>query len=188
MSGSLRKRSLMQGYSTTTRFPTIRPDFQYFEVGDIRSSIGEGPNSFVASGGPVVSDSCNSGELLRAALLIQLNAADLSSAVDRREFAGPDLPEVPSVKGREQWDSETTSVEDIRGGPGAASRGCLQSQEHRGGGLRERPRGGGTQYAQRTGETVLGMKTTAGDNESGHKGRAVRCSPLAELRSDINLS
>ncbi|KAH3728125.1 hypothetical protein DPMN_054072 [Dreissena polymorpha] len=51
---------ILVGYSTTTRFPTICPDFQYFEVGDIRSSIGEGPNSFVASRGLVVSDSCNS--------------------------------------------------------------------------------------------------------------------------------
>ncbi|KAH3866826.1 hypothetical protein DPMN_029949 [Dreissena polymorpha] len=48
------------GYSTTTRLPTFCPDFQYFEVGDIRSSIGEGSNSFVASRVPVVSDSCNS--------------------------------------------------------------------------------------------------------------------------------
>ncbi|KAH3836645.1 hypothetical protein DPMN_110016 [Dreissena polymorpha] len=59
------------------------------------------------------------------------------------------LPEVPSI----------TSVEERRGGPGAtfAIRG---------------PRDGGTQYAQRTGETVSGMKTTAGDSERGHKGRA----------------
>ncbi|KAH3728335.1 hypothetical protein DPMN_054289 [Dreissena polymorpha] len=56
------------------------------------------------------------------------------------------------------------------------------------GGLREGPRGGGTQCAQRTGETVSGMKTTAGDDESGQKRRAVCCIPLAELRSDMNLS
>ncbi|KAH3720583.1 hypothetical protein DPMN_063483 [Dreissena polymorpha] len=49
-------------------------------------------------------------------------------------------------------------------------------------------RGGSTQYAQRTGETVSGMKTTAGDSENGHKGRAVRCRPLVELRPDKNLS
>ncbi|KAH3846217.1 hypothetical protein DPMN_088516 [Dreissena polymorpha] len=36
-------------------------------------------------------------------------------------------------------------------------------QEHRPGGLIEGPQGGGTQYAQRTGETVSGMKTTVGD-------------------------
>ncbi|KAH3866132.1 hypothetical protein DPMN_029186, partial [Dreissena polymorpha] len=41
------------GYSTKTRFPTNCPDFQYFEVGDIPNSIGEGPNSFVASRGPI---------------------------------------------------------------------------------------------------------------------------------------
>ncbi|KAH3820967.1 hypothetical protein DPMN_122720 [Dreissena polymorpha] len=62
------------------------------------------------------------------------------------------------------------------------------SQENRGGGLIEGAQDDVTQYAQRTGETVSGRKTTAGDNESGHKGRAVRCSPLAELRSDMNLS
>ncbi|KAH3697178.1 hypothetical protein DPMN_084667 [Dreissena polymorpha] len=31
----------------------------------------------------------------------------------------PDLPEVPSEEGREQWDSGLTSGETIRGGPGA---------------------------------------------------------------------
>ncbi|KAH3878126.1 hypothetical protein DPMN_002010 [Dreissena polymorpha] len=62
------------------------------------------------------------------------------------------------------------------------------SHEHRGGDLIEGPRDSGSQYAQRTGETVSRIKTTAGDNESGQKGRAVCCSPLAELRSDINLS
>ncbi|KAH3821588.1 hypothetical protein DPMN_123352 [Dreissena polymorpha] len=46
---------------------------------------------------------------------------------------------------------------------------CL---ELRGGGLIEGPRDSGTQYAQRTGETVSGIKTTAGDSESGNKGRA----------------
>ncbi|KAH3894206.1 hypothetical protein DPMN_018363 [Dreissena polymorpha] len=46
----------------------------------------------------------------------------------------------------------------------------------------------GTQYAQRTGETVSGMKTTAGDSESGDKGRAVCCIPFAVMRSDMNLS
>ncbi|KAH3790936.1 hypothetical protein DPMN_169144 [Dreissena polymorpha] len=46
---------------------------------------------------------------------------------------------------------------------------CL---ELRGGGLIEGPRDSGTQYAQHTGETVSGMKTTAGDSERGHKGRA----------------
>ncbi|KAH3892829.1 hypothetical protein DPMN_016961 [Dreissena polymorpha] len=62
------------------------------------------------------------------------------------------------------------------------------SLEHRGGGLIEGPRDSGTQYAQRTGETVSAMKTTAGDSESGHQGGAVCCSPLAVLRSDMNLS
>ncbi|KAH3895278.1 hypothetical protein DPMN_019439 [Dreissena polymorpha] len=61
------------------------------------------------------------------------------------------------------------------------------SLEHRGDVLIEGPRGGGTQYAQRNGETVAGMKTTAGDSESGHKGRAVSCRPLAELRPNKNL-
>ncbi|KAH3849456.1 hypothetical protein DPMN_091859 [Dreissena polymorpha] len=51
------------------------------------------------------------------------DAADLSPAVFRRELAGPDLPEVPSVEGREQWDSETTSVEDIRADLGLLVRG-----------------------------------------------------------------
>ncbi|KAH3774409.1 hypothetical protein DPMN_175791 [Dreissena polymorpha] len=50
--------------------------------------------------------------------------------------------------------------------------------EHREGGLIEGPWGSGTQYAQRTGETVSGMKMTAGDAESGHKGRAVCCTPF----------
>ncbi|KAH3864568.1 hypothetical protein DPMN_027587 [Dreissena polymorpha] len=95
------------------------------------------------------------GELLRVALLIQLNEADWSPAVNRREL--PDLPEVPSI----------TSAEEKR-----ADLGLL---------LRFRgPRDGGTQYAQRTGETVSGMKTTAGDSERGHKGRAA-CTPLVEL-------
>ncbi|KAH3722168.1 hypothetical protein DPMN_065121 [Dreissena polymorpha] len=40
------------------------------------------------------------GQILRVSLLIQLNAADLSPAVYRRELADPDLPEVPSVEGR----------------------------------------------------------------------------------------
>ncbi|KAH3872480.1 hypothetical protein DPMN_035696 [Dreissena polymorpha] len=62
------------------------------------------------------------------------------------------------------------------------------SHEHRRGGFREGPRDSGTQYAQRTGETVSGMKTTAGDDKWGHKGGAVCCSPLAVLRSDMNLS
>ncbi|KAH3848637.1 hypothetical protein DPMN_091017 [Dreissena polymorpha] len=62
------------------------------------------------------------------------------------------------------------------------------SHEHRGGGLIEGPRDSGTQYVRRTGETVSGMRTTAGDNESCQKGRAVCCSPLAELRSDMNVS
>ncbi|KAH3888094.1 hypothetical protein DPMN_012119 [Dreissena polymorpha] len=52
----------------------------------------------------------------------------------------------------------------------------------------ERPRDGGTQYAQRTGKTVSGMKKTACDSESGHKGIAVRCRPLEELRPEKNLS
>ncbi|KAH3870006.1 hypothetical protein DPMN_033184 [Dreissena polymorpha] len=63
---------------------------------------------------------------------------------------------------------------------GCSSRGggaSEQPQEHRGGGPIERPRYGGTQYAQRAGETVSGMKTTAGDFERGHKGRA-SCRPL----------
>ncbi|KAH3816039.1 hypothetical protein DPMN_144581 [Dreissena polymorpha] len=50
--------------------------------------------------------------------------------------------------------------------------GLTYTQEHRGGGFKEGPRDSGTQYAQRTGETVSGMKTTAGDSERGHKGRA----------------
>ncbi|KAH3852093.1 hypothetical protein DPMN_094590 [Dreissena polymorpha] len=95
-------------------------------------------------------------------------------------------PEVPSEKGRERRDSGITRVEEIRGGPGALV-GC-RSHEHRGGGLIEGPRDGGTQYTQRTWETVSGMKTTADDSESGHKGRGVCCSPLAELRSNMNLS
>ncbi|KAH3825571.1 hypothetical protein DPMN_127451 [Dreissena polymorpha] len=90
-------------------------------------------------------------------------------------------------RSRLKRDSGPTSMEVIRDGRGAASRGCLQSQEHRGGGLREGPRDGGTQYAHCTGETVSRMNTTAGDNESGHKSRAVCCSPLAELRSNMNL-
>ncbi|KAH3895754.1 hypothetical protein DPMN_019919 [Dreissena polymorpha] len=57
-------------------------------------------------------------------------------------LADPDLPEVPSI----------TSVEERQGGPGATFT--------LGG-----PRDGGTQYAQRTGETVSGMKTTAGDDK-----------------------
>ncbi|KAH3849883.1 hypothetical protein DPMN_092287 [Dreissena polymorpha] len=61
------------------------------------------------------------------------------------------------------------------------------TSEHRGCGPREWTRGGGTQCAQRTGETVSGLKTTAGD-ESGHKGRAACCTPSAELRPDKNLS
>ncbi|KAH3792901.1 hypothetical protein DPMN_146402 [Dreissena polymorpha] len=52
--------------------------------------------------------------------------------------------------------------------------------------LREWTRGGGTQCAQRSGETVSGLKTTAGDNESGHTGRAACCTPSAELRPDKN--
>ncbi|KAH3876352.1 hypothetical protein DPMN_000192 [Dreissena polymorpha] len=70
-------------------------------------------------------------------------------------------------------DRELTSVENVR--------------EHRGCGPREWTRGGGTQCTQRTGETVSGLKTTAGD-ESGHKGRASCCTPSAELRPDKNLS
>ncbi|KAH3752724.1 hypothetical protein DPMN_187350 [Dreissena polymorpha] len=61
------------------------------------------------------------------------------------------------------------------------------ASEHRGCGPREWTRGGGTQCAQRTGETVSGLKTTAGD-ESGHKGRAACGTPSAELRPDKNLS
>ncbi|KAH3701831.1 hypothetical protein DPMN_076827 [Dreissena polymorpha] len=51
------------------------------------------------------------------------------------------------------------------------------THEHRGGGFEEGPRGGGTQCAQCTGKTVSGMKTTAGDGERGHKGRAVLALP-----------
>ena len=56
-------------------------------------------------------------------LLSSEDAADLSPAVYRREFAGPDLPEFPYEEGRGRRDSETTSVEDIRDGPGSALRG-----------------------------------------------------------------
>ncbi|KAH3792886.1 hypothetical protein DPMN_146387 [Dreissena polymorpha] len=52
--------------------------------------------------------------------------------------------------------------------------------------IRRWTRGGGTQCAQRSGETVSGLKTTAGDNESGHTGRAACCTPSAELRPDKN--
>ncbi|KAH3873956.1 hypothetical protein DPMN_037197 [Dreissena polymorpha] len=57
-------------------------------------------------------------------------------------LADLDLPEVPSI----------TSVEERQGGPGATFT--------LGG-----PRDSGTQYAKRTGETVSGMKTTAGDDK-----------------------
>ncbi|KAH3726515.1 hypothetical protein DPMN_052382 [Dreissena polymorpha] len=71
------------------------------------------------------------------------------------------LPEVPSI----------TSAEEICGGPGAALTmhgGVALLRDPRGD-----PRDSGTKYAQRTGETVSGKKTTAGDSESGHKGRAL---------------
>ncbi|KAH3843079.1 hypothetical protein DPMN_116586, partial [Dreissena polymorpha] len=72
------------GYSTTTRFPTIRPDLQYFEVGDIRGSIGEGPNSFVASRGPVVSDSCNSYDFVKT--LTSSTPSELRARYDSRDL------------------------------------------------------------------------------------------------------
>ncbi|KAH3878708.1 hypothetical protein DPMN_002606 [Dreissena polymorpha] len=70
-------------------------------------------------------------------------------------------------------DRELTNMEDVR--------------DHRGCGPREWTRGGGTQCAQRTGETVSGLKTTA-DDESGHKGRAACCTPSAELPRDISVT
>ncbi|KAH3886031.1 hypothetical protein DPMN_010032 [Dreissena polymorpha] len=62
------------------------------------------------------------------------------------------------------------------------------AEERRGGGFKEGPQDSITQYAQRTGETVSGMKTTAGGSERGHKGRAACLHPLVELRTDKNLS
>ncbi|KAH3884268.1 hypothetical protein DPMN_008246 [Dreissena polymorpha] len=145
------------------------------------------------------------GELLRVALLIQLSpppssrtSSTLLELLSSPRCSGlvnrflssrdryPDLPEVPSVEGREQRDSEITSVEVIRGGPGTRLfifGLILQSKNIEGWPYRG-TWGGGTQCAQRTGETVSGMKTTAGDIESGHKGRAACCTPLAELRAD----
>ncbi|KAH3753805.1 hypothetical protein DPMN_188455 [Dreissena polymorpha] len=76
------------------------------------------------------------------------DAADLSPAVYRRELADPDLPEKDNQCG---------------GNTGRTRTGFF---------LGEGPRDSGTQYAQRTGETVSGMKTTAVDSERGHKGRA----------------
>ncbi|KAH3877234.1 hypothetical protein DPMN_001096 [Dreissena polymorpha] len=46
------------------------------------------------------------------------DAAVSSTAVYRRELTGPDLPEVPSEEGLEQWDSGITRVGETRGGPG----------------------------------------------------------------------
>ncbi|KAH3773757.1 hypothetical protein DPMN_175125 [Dreissena polymorpha] len=73
------------------------------------------------------------------------------TAVYRRELADPDLPEVP------------TRENQCGGNTGRTRTGFFHG---------EGPRDSGTQYAQRTGETVSGMKTTAGDSERGHKGGA----------------
>ncbi|KAH3769155.1 hypothetical protein DPMN_170403 [Dreissena polymorpha] len=148
------------------------------------------------------------GELLRAALLIQLSpspssrtSSTLLGLLSSPTFSGlvigclssrvcwPGPARGPVCRG-----TVTVGQRDHQCGGqmgqtwGLPFAGGCMSHEHRGGGLIEGPRGGVTQYAQRTGETISGMKTTAGDDESGHKGRAVRCSPLVELRSDINLS
>ncbi|KAH3752610.1 hypothetical protein DPMN_187231 [Dreissena polymorpha] len=54
------------------------------------------------------------GRLLHCYVRCHLHdAAVLSAAVYRREFAGPDLPEVPSAEKREQWDSGITILEVI---------------------------------------------------------------------------
>ncbi|KAH3707940.1 hypothetical protein DPMN_067360 [Dreissena polymorpha] len=100
------------------------------------------------------------------------DAADLSPAVYRREFAGPDLPEVPSEEDRGRRDSKTTSVRDIRDGPGAVPMRGGEPKNIEG-------------CAQRAGETVSGMKTTADDNKWAIK--AELCA-AAVLRSDMNLS
>ncbi|KAH3849575.1 hypothetical protein DPMN_091978 [Dreissena polymorpha] len=73
------------------------------------------------------------------------------TAVYSRELADPDLPEVPSRD------------HQCGGNTGRTRTGFFPG---------EGPRDSGTQYAQRTGEKVSGMKTTAGDSERGHKGRA----------------
>ncbi|KAH3845428.1 hypothetical protein DPMN_087708 [Dreissena polymorpha] len=57
--------------------------------------------------------------------------------------------------------------------------GTAGQRDHQNGGHTGR-----TWYAQRAGETVSGMKTTAGDLKRGHKGRAASCRPLVELRPD----
>ncbi|KAH3709109.1 hypothetical protein DPMN_068570 [Dreissena polymorpha] len=62
---------------------------------------------------------------------------------------------------------------------------CTVRGETQGGGFREGPWDSGTQYAQRTGETVLGMKPTANDNKWAIQ--AELCA-AAVLRSDMNLS
>ncbi|KAH3703347.1 hypothetical protein DPMN_078382 [Dreissena polymorpha] len=62
------------------------------------------------------------------------------------------------------------------------------THEHRGGGFKEGPRGGGTKCAQRAGETVSGMKTTAGDSERGHKGRAVLALPWRRRVWDLKIN
>ncbi|KAH3849663.1 hypothetical protein DPMN_092066 [Dreissena polymorpha] len=96
------------------------------------------------------------------------------TAVYSRELADPDLPEVPSVGDGNSgtarppvWRKYGADQNRLLSWGGIEA--CL---ELRGGGLIEGPRDSGTQYAQRTGETVSGMKTTAGDSERGHKGRA----------------
>ncbi|KAH3789719.1 hypothetical protein DPMN_167906 [Dreissena polymorpha] len=53
--------------------------------------------------------------------LLGLLSSPRCSGLVTRELADPDLPEVSSVEGRGWWDSKTTSVEEIRGGPEQAS-------------------------------------------------------------------
>ncbi|KAH3820993.1 hypothetical protein DPMN_122746 [Dreissena polymorpha] len=75
----------------------------------------------------------------------------LTATLSRARY--PDLPEVPSEEGREQWDSGFTSGEAIWGRPGA---GPLIAYDCKG------PRDGGTQYAQRTGETLVATRPLGG--------------------------
>ncbi|KAH3860120.1 hypothetical protein DPMN_023011 [Dreissena polymorpha] len=89
--------------------------------------------------------------------------------VGDEEIVVKGLPLNSQGVGREQRDSGFTSVED-----GRADLEPQCSPELRRGGLMEVPRGGGTQYAQRTGETVLGIRSTAVGDRGGHKGGAAR--------------